>query len=658
MVLRWGRLGLLSFALLLVLAFFSACSSTPSTSDQSLVEHQEPIENQPAIAESAAQIRINSRFQAEDFEIDGLCSSSGESVSLKIQGLDLHLTSPCKDKIWRMTLPSGSLEDGSYLGDVIESPSNLLIQRLEIFVDTIAPQIKITYPAVDAPQPPPSGNRTSLTNEDQQSNASDFEKQANLDCDRYAGYIIIPKSVEISEAYAFDLGSSSNPTTAIEGMLSRTRGKITEKQSMPDQREYLISEKMSDRMARHVYDTGLAQVVSRNCLIQPQATVPNDPLFPLSYHHTIIQTPSAWDYTMGSSEITIAVLDTGIDQTHPEFFREGTSIMVPGFNTGRCLSDTTPETCQDVQDTTPVIRANGVPDTHGTRVAGVIAAVGNNSTGVAGIGWNFKVMPIRITDRADASAYLSDMDTAVLTAAQNGARVINMSFDGVSRASAQTVGAAAKQMGALYVNASGNTGASLGAADHADVIIVGATTQTDTLATFSTFGPGVDVVAPGVSIRTTSPNQAYAAPSGTSFAAPIVSGILGLIWSLNPQLTPAQTEQILFDSADVILNDPDKEGNGRVNAFKALQAAAQTEEYFVDSSEVQAFPLRGTCSENSEISVRRNDTTLGTKMCEDGNWEVIVDLSEMPLREVFVLEVIAQDLFENITLSTRALYRL
>ncbi len=648
MVARWGRLGLASFVLLLVLAFFSACSSTPSNATQSLVEQTEPLNNQPSIAESATQIRINSTFQDEDFEFEGLCSTSGESVSIKIEGLELDLTSPCKERIWRISLPAGSLQDGSYLADVTELPSESIIQKLDILVDTIAPQIKITYPAVDAPQPPQTGGGTS----------SEFEKQANLDCERYAGYIIIPKAAEISEAHAFDIGSSSNPTTAIERMVAGTRSRVTQKHSMPDQRQYLISQKMTDRMARDIYKTGLAQVVSRNCLVRPQATVPNDPLFPLSYHHTLIQTPDAWDYTIGSTEITIAVLDTGIDQAHPEFYREGTSIMVPGFNTGRCLGDTTPETCQDVQDTTPVIRSNGAPDTHGTRVAGVIAAVGNNNAGVAGIGWNFKIMPIRITDRTDASAYLSDMDTAVLTAAQNGARVINLSFDGVARASAQTVGAAARQMGALYVNASGNTGQSLGSADHADVIIVGATTQTDTLATFSTFGPGVDVVAPGVSIRTTSPDQSYAAPSGTSFAAPIVSGILGLIWSLNPQLTPAQTEQILFDSSDVVLNDPDKEGHGRVNAFKALQATAQTEEYFVDSSEVQAFPLRGTCSEDSEISVRYNETNLGTKMCENGNWEVIVDLSEMPLHEAFVLEVIARDFFDNITLSSRALYRL
>ncbi len=657
MVARWGRLGLLSIVLLLVLALFSACSSTPSNETQSLVEQTEPLNNQPSIAESATQIRINSTFQSEDFEFDGLCSTSGESVSIRIEGLELDLTSPCKEGIWRISLPAGSLQDGSYLADVTEQPSRSIVQRLEIFVDTIAPQIKITYPAVDAPQPSQSDSGTSAANEGQSSNSSEFERQANLDCEKYAGYIIIPKAAEISEAYAFDIGSSSNPTTAIERMVAGTRSRVTQKHSMPD-RQYLILQKMTDRMARDIYKTGMADVVSRNCVVRPQATVPNDPLFPLSYHHTLIQTPNAWDYTIGSEEVTIAVLDTGIDATHPEFYREGASIMVPGFNTGRCLSDTTPETCQDVQDTTPVIRSNGAADTHGTRVAGVIAAVGNNNEGVSGIGWNFKIMPIRITDRTDASAYLSDMDTAVLTAAQNGARVINLSFDGVSRASAQTVGAAARQMGALYVNASGNTGQSLGSADHADVIIVGATTQTDTLATFSTYGPGVDVVAPGVSIRTTSLNQTYAAPSGTSFAAPIVSGILGLIWSLNPQLTPAQTEQILFDAADVVLNDPDKEGHGRVNAFKALQAAAQTQDYFVDSSEVQAFPLRGTCSEDSEISIRYNETNLGTKMCEDGNWEVIVDLSEMPLREAFVLEVVAKDFFDNITLSSRALYRL
>ncbi|MGH8865245.1 MAG: S8 family serine peptidase, partial [Burkholderiales bacterium] len=192
------------------------------------------------------------------------------------------------------------------------------------------------------------------------------------------------------------------------------------------------------------------------------ALYPSDPYYASSWHLPKIGAQTAWDYTQGAG-VTIAILDTGVDTTHPDL----QSQIVPGWN----FYDNN----------------NNVADVlgHGTAVAGTAAAVGNNSIGVASVSFRSKIMPMRITD-AQGYGYYSLMAQAIITAADNGARVANISFLGVSLSS--TVDSAAQYMrskGGVVVVSGGNTGALRTDPPLSSLTVVSATDSADARASFS-----------------------------------------------------------------------------------------------------------------------------------------------------------------------------
>ncbi len=283
-----------------------------------------------------------------------------------------------------------------------------------------------------------------------------------------------------------------------------------------------------------------------------QSIVPNDPSYGAEWHLPKIAAPTAWSSETGSSSITIAICDTGVDGTHPDLAPK----LAPGWNFYDNNSNTS-----DVYG-------------HGTAVAGVAAAASNNGVGVASVAWDCSLMPLRVS-APDGSASFSAISSAIVWAADQGARIANVSYIVSDSA---TVSSAAQYLqskrGVLVVSA-GNYATFDSSKDNPYMLVVSATDQNDVLATWSNTGNNIDLSAPGVSIGTTTNGGTYGAGSGTSFSAPIVAGVAALVLSTNPSLTPAQVTDILEQSADDRGQagwDPGY-GWGRVNAAQAVSLA-------------------------------------------------------------------------------------
>lgn len=294
--------------------------------------------------------------------------------------------------------------------------------------------------------------------------------------------------------------------------------------------------------------------VELDMAVAAAATV-TDPAYGSSWALPKIQAPTAWDSTNGNG-VTIAILDTGLDAVHPDLVAN----VVPGWNVYDNNSNTA-----DV---------NG----HGTWVAGVAAMAANNATGSAGVAWGAEIMPIRIAD-ANAYAYWSTVAQGIYWAADNGAQVVNISYNGVSGSS--TVQSAAQYLrgkGGVVIVAAGNSGGLESIAANDSLLTVAATDQNDVRASFSSYGAYVDLSAPGVSLYTTTVGGGFANASGTSFSSPVVAATAALMLSANPKLAPADVDRILKATArDLGTAGYDQYyGSGRVNAASAVQSAKQT----------------------------------------------------------------------------------
>lgn len=300
--------------------------------------------------------------------------------------------------------------------------------------------------------------------------------------------------------------------------------------------------------------TGDYQYAEPNWFCYPLAT-PNDPLYNQQWHHPKVQAPFAWDLVIGSATQIVAVVDTGIDLTHPDLAAN----RVPGFNSVDRLPETSGGQVNDI---------NG----HGTHVAGDAAAIGNNGVGVSGMGWNFKIMMIRTSNSPGGGAFTDDMMAGARWAAENGAKSVSVSYAGVDAATIGTTGTYLKSIGSLLLFAAGNDNRDLNGFFHEDTIVVGASTETDTKASFSAFGRAIHVFAPGTNILSTSNGGGYGPSSGTSMAAPVANGVVAMIFAANPNLSAQEVHDILRDNCDNI-GSSSIFGSGRVNMFKAVSAA-------------------------------------------------------------------------------------
>lgn len=293
--------------------------------------------------------------------------------------------------------------------------------------------------------------------------------------------------------------------------------------------------------------------VEKNYEFEP-ALLPNDLQYASQWHLPKIRAPEAWDLTQGASGAVIAILDSGVEATHPDFAGK----LVAGFNTYSNSTNTADQFG------------------HGTQVAGAAGALTNNAVGIAGVAGSAPIMPVRVTDSAGRATSAS-IANGIFWAADHGARVANLSFNGI--AGNATIRAAAEYAynhGTLVVAASGNCACADPTPENPYVLSVSATDETDSVAYFSSTGAFVDLSAPGTNILTTAMFSLYVADSGTSLASPIVAGVAALMFAANPSLTPALVTQLLEATAfDPGGNGYDQGfGHGRVDAFAAVTVAA------------------------------------------------------------------------------------
>lgn len=347
---------------------------------------------------------------------------------------------------------------------------------------------------------------------------------------------------------------------------------------IPETDEYIIAvpEGSNEQMtADWLMRTGVFQYVEPDYTVYPTAT-PNDAQYSSQWGLPKIEAPTAWNHFVGIGSVTIAITDTGVRTDHQDLAAR----LVPGANsaTGTAIPQASGGAVEDI---------NG----HGTHCAGIAAAIGNNSVGVSGVNWNAKIMPVRVTNSSGGSSSISALTAGARWAADNGARVISTSYSGVSNASVQTTGQYIKYTrNGIYLWAAGNDNAAR-TVDHVDVTIVGASTTTDSKASFSAYGVALDVFAPGVNIRSTynSSSTSYADLSGTSMACPMAAGLAGLIMGTNPSLTGAQVENILYTTCTDLTAAPGGVGNdsywgwGRINARQALNMSYNTFPFLANS---------------------------------------------------------------------------
>jgi subtilisin family serine protease len=295
---------------------------------------------------------------------------------------------------------------------------------------------------------------------------------------------------------------------------------------------------------------------------------------------------SAWDITTGSDDVIIAIIDTGIDYTHPDL---ASNIWTnPGEIAGNDIDDDHNGYIDDVygydfctvyehvRDSDPMDEHN-----HGTHVAGTIGAVGNNSSGVTGINWRCKLMACRFLNE-DGYGSVADAIDAINYAVANGAKVLNKSWGGSGYSSSLAAAITnAKDNGVLFVAAAGNDSTDNDSTPQypacyqiENVIAVAATDDDDALASFSNYGQNtVHLGAPGVSILSTVLNNEYRWYNGTSMATPHVSGAAALLLAQNPAIALNELKNRLIGTGDTTSSLAGKTISGRrLNAYNALTA--------------------------------------------------------------------------------------
>ena len=323
-------------------------------------------------------------------------------------------------------------------------------------------------------------------------------------------------------------------------------------------------------------DTAVAWAIP-NFLYRTLLT-PNDPYFPDAWHLPKISAPAAWDTTTGSPTVTVAVVDTGFEQAHPDL---APNIWTNPDESVNGADDDGNGKIDDLHGWN-FVGGNANPEDdngHGTHVGATAGGRGNDGLGVPGVAWNVRMMPLKAANAFGLFSGSAIID-AFTYACGEGARIVNGSFGGSSfDAGIKTAIDACP--GTLFVVAAGNDGTNNDftpkypcAYDSPNIICVAATDDLDALASFSNFGAAsVDLAAPGVDILGAYPPGDWAWANGTSAAAPQVSGAAALIASHRPALTAVELRAALMNGVDKVAGLNGVVGvGGRLNVNTALTA--------------------------------------------------------------------------------------
>jgi thermitase len=367
------------------------------------------------------------------------------------------------------------------------------------------------------------------------------------------------------------------PEAALKDAEARAQATRFVHEHVPEVDEYFIVVPpgyTEDSLAAELLETGLYEWVRPDWMLFPlqaRDVIPDDPFFPGQWNLAKIRAPSAWDITREQPNVVIAVVDTGVDFTHPDLADN----MVLGYCS--FILERRAQTPGPPWNTV-VMDSHG----HGTGIAGVVAAVGNNGLGISGVGWDLSVMPIRASSSTNSGASFGDIQNGALWATNNGARVVSVSYTGVEDPGIDTLGAVLRSRNALLVWAMDDNGWNTDLTfpfDHPNVTVVSGTGMQDQRWVSSvnphvgsSYGTGVDIAAPAAGIWLTTIGGGYGTNEGNSYSAPTCAAALGMIWSVAPGLLAHEVEQVLLASADDI-GPPGEDvefGVGRLNLRRAL----------------------------------------------------------------------------------------
>jgi subtilisin family serine protease/tetratricopeptide (TPR) repeat protein len=376
------------------------------------------------------------------------------------------------------------------------------------------------------------------------------------------------------------------------------------------------------------------EYVYPNAVATVTATTPNDSLFAEQWAHNVnhLQSEYGWDIETGDSDIIIAIHDTGVDWEHPDL--KDNIWVNPGedLDSDGVVGDTDDLNTNDDDsngfdddiigwdfhdgDWNPQHTA-GADTSHGTKVAGIAAAIANNDSGVAGVAWSCKIMPIRVGEGHSLDFLL--VDDAIQYARKNGADVLNMSwryYVNYPHIRAEIDSAYAD--GLVLVGAAGNENTStiVYPAGYDSVIAVAAVDSNDVKKDNSNYGSWITVSAPGVANWTTkyvngaaNPHQ-YHLGYATSIATAHVSGLAGLLLSYDSSLTNSEIRDIIEQSADDIdSQNPSYQGQlgtGRINVFKALFRAKGYGSITADVTWYNDITLTGDVTVNNGVTLTIN----------------------------------------------------
>ena len=381
------------------------------------------------------------------------------------------------------------------------------------------------------------------------------------------------------------------------------------------------------RAEQRLDDDARVVAVEHDVVYRASAVEPNDPCFvscfgvpaPSQWGLRAVRGPEAWEVTRGRPDVVVAVLDGGVDATHPDLV--GKVVVGPELSGSPTSDDRTG---------------------HGTSVAGTIAAVPDNGEGIAGLGWSTRVLSVKVLDDR-GEGFGSDVAAGIRAAVAAGARVVNLSLGGGTSPVVRDAVRDAQRSGVLVVAAAGNDGAGVAEfpAGYPGVLGVGATGRDDRLAPFSNRGPSVLLGAPGVGIVSTTaacgPTCRYALQTGTSSAAPHVSAAAALLLASTPDASADEVRVRLTRSAARTPDAGDGLLFGRLDVAAALATTAQG--YRLVSSDGGIFAFGESSFAGSTGGLRLNQPIVGAAATPTnrGYWLVAADGGVFPFGDAAFL---------------------
>jgi thermitase len=403
------------------------------------------------------------------------------------------------------------------------------------------------------------------------------------------------------------IGLRGNCYAEMENLVVQYGGKLADTISMGEKVSVIVSQVPFERMPRFMAEAraaGLLRYAESNIRFHSNF-VPNDPYSDLQWALGKIDAYSSWNISLGSRNILVAVVDTGVDYSHPDLAANYVSLGYDWVN----------------NDLDPMD-----DEGHGTHCAGIIAAALNNSIGIAGVA-QVQIMAEKGLSRY-GTGWSDDLASAICHAVDQGAKIVSCSWG--SYEDSELIHDAVRYAygkGALIVASAGNDALDLKnyPAAYEEVIAVTATDRSDERASFANYGDWVELSAPGSYIFSTMPDSAYAYNSGTSMSAPFAAGVAALVWSRFPNMTRDQVRQQLLRTSDD-LGDSGFDiyfGCGRVNARKAVEEAPPSSDMLIVGW--QKKPMTLYCELGESIAINVSLLNFGTSNQSDVMSNVLIN---------------------------------